>query len=196
MLSKVISLDHLAGNFWRLRLVKPSGFVFQAGQYISLKVHPDGHRRTYSPTSPPSSAHLDLLADVSPMGLGSKFILSLRPGAPINFLGPFGSFVIPDSLFLIRKIFLAGGSGIAPYLSMQASPVLWSLQHKSDTFSLKIPHQIFYTRNRLTKCLSEYPDLRKYHIYLCGSPNYVTSLTKLLLSLGVIPTHLHTEKFV
>lgn len=191
MLSKVISLTQLSQNYWSLRFAKPAGFNFQAGQHISLKVHPDGHRRTYSLSNTPSFPHLELLADVSPMGPGSKLILSLKPGDMIDFIGPFGTFILNSS----NNLFLAGGSGVAPFLSMQAGPILWSLRRKADAFSVK-NSRIFYTRNHLTKYLSKFSDLKNYRIYLCGSPSYVTSLTKILLCLDVEIKNLHTEKFI
>jgi len=88
MHARVIFLKRLSKNYWLLQLTKPEGLNFKAGQYISLKVHPDGHRRSYSLSDPPSSSHMNLLADVSPMGLGSKYILSLHPGSLVDFIGP------------------------------------------------------------------------------------------------------------
>jgi|SRR3989344_5386726 len=190
MQAKVVSLKQLSEHYWRMRLAKPVGFNFKAGQYISLLVHPDGHRRTYSISSPPSTPYLDLLADVTPLGLGSRYILSLNSGGTINFIGPLGKFVKTSD-----GLFLAGGSGIAPYMSMQASSILWSLRRKSDAFPVKNT-QIFYTRQRLTGYLKSLTQVSNSHVYLCGSSSYVTSLTKHLLSLGIDPTRLHTEKFV
>jgi len=189
MQAKVISLTRLSENYWRLHLVRPAGFNFLAGQYVSLLVHPDGHRRTYSLSNPPSR-YLELLADITPMGLGSKFILSLKPGDTVDFIGPMGKFVKTSD-----GLFLAGGSGIAPYLSMQAGPIIWSLRRRSDAFPVK-NSRIFYTRHQLINYLSSLSQVSKSHVYLCGSPSYVTSLSKLLLSLGVDPACLHTEKFV
>lgn len=187
MLSEVISLTQISKNYWILRFAKPTDFNFQAGQHISLRIHPDGHRRTYSLSSPPSAPHLELLADVTPMGLGSRYILSLKSGDTINFIGPLGKFVKTSD-----GLFLAGGSGIAPFLSMQASPILWSLRRKADVFPVKHT-RIFYSRHQLITYLNSQ---NLNHIYLCGSPSYVTSLSKLILSLKVDLTHLHTEKFV
>ena len=188
MQAKVVSLKQLSEHYWRMRLAKPVGFNFKAGQYISLLVHPDGHRRTYSISSPPSTSYLDLLADVTPMGFGSRYILSLNSGDTINFIGPLGKFVKTSD-----GLFLAGGSGIAPYLSMQSSPILWSLRRKSDAFPVKHT-RIFYTRLELTTYLKSH--ISYLNFYLCGSPSYVSGLTKIIISLGVDPTHLHTEKFV
>jgi len=93
-------------------------------------------------------------------------------------------------------LFLAGGSGIAPFLSMRAGPILWSLHRKSEVFDTGLNPLIFYTRDFLTQYLKSIQDLKNYHIYLCGSRPYVSGMTKLLISLGVISTQLHAEKFV
>lgn len=188
MQASVISLDQLSKNYWLLRVTKPESFNFIAGQHISLKVHPEDHRRTYSLSSQPNSPHLDLLADISPMGLGSKFILSLRPGDLIDFIGPMGKFVKASD-----GLFFAGGSGIAPYLSMQAQPILWFLRRKSDYFDTGLNPTVFYSRHKLTSYLKSHIS---NHIYICGSPSYVSGVSKLLLSIGVNPGNLHTEKFV
>ncbi|OGC91937.1 hypothetical protein A2899_01610 [Candidatus Amesbacteria bacterium RIFCSPLOWO2_01_FULL_49_25] len=191
MHARVIFLKRLSKNYWLLQLTKPEGLNFKAGQYISLKVHPDGHRRSYSLSDPPSSSHMNLLADVSPMGLGSKYILSLHPGSLVDFIGPLGKFIKTSD-----GLFLAGGSGIAPFLSMRAGPILWSLHRKSEVFDTGLNPLIFYTRDFLTQYLKSIQDLKNYHIYLCGSRPYVSGMTKLLISLGVISTQLHAEKFV
>ena len=186
MHSKIISLTRLSENYWRLRLAKPVGFNFKAGQYISLLVHPDGHRRTYSISSSPKVQYLELLADVTPMGLGSKYILSLKPNDLIDFIGPMGNFIKKSD-----GLFLAGGSGIAPYMSMKANPVVWSLRRKSDYFDTGLSPTVFYSRHQLTNYLKTHNSYN--NIYLCGSPNYVANNSELLVHTGV---NLYIEKFV
>jgi ferredoxin-NADP reductase len=44
-------------TIFRFEMVQPHRFTFDAGQYLSLKVHPNGTRRSYSLWSDPSNAH-------------------------------------------------------------------------------------------------------------------------------------------
>lgn len=100
-------------------LIKPHRLKFQAGQYVSLKVSGQGERRSYSICSTPDIDHqIDLLIDSSPGGLGVKFLQDLDFGAEIEVMAPMGQFVIPENLSADHLIFVATGSGVAPFKSI------------------------------------------------------------------------------
>lgn len=120
-------------------LVRPHTFVFQAGQYVSIKVAADGTRRSYSIVSRPDVDHgFELLIDTAPQGLGTQYLMNLTFGQEIELLAPMGRFslsqapavdeanpeVTPDK----SLVFVATGSGIAPFRSM----VMDQLQVKQD----------------------------------------------------------------
>lgn len=96
-------------------------FCFNAGQYVVLHLAIDGAAvaRSYSVSSPPTRP-LDLHITVkrTPDGLVSNWLHdNLRAGDEINIEGPRGSFKL-DGLPGEKPLFLAGGSGITPLMSM------------------------------------------------------------------------------
>jgi ferredoxin-NADP reductase len=100
-----------------LRMVDPPELRFEAGQWISVPFGPKTVR-AYSMVSPPGSGRtLTLSVDVSPGGLGSRWVRGLAPGDPVEFKGPTGGFVVtradPRAL-----LFVAEEIGIVPIRSI------------------------------------------------------------------------------
>src|SRR6476659_1122349 len=105
-----------------LTLREPKEIAFKAGQFISFDVPKDGFpypvTRPYSIASPPFiSDRLLLLFNLIPGGPGSTYLHGLREGDPMTFKGPAGSFFLRDDLNK-RILFVATGTGIAPFRSM------------------------------------------------------------------------------
>lgn len=144
---KVLEKKQLAGNFWELSIER-GGLLFEAGQYVSLKVNEEGERRSYSLASSPDETNLTIMADVTPMGLGSKYILGLNVGDEIEILGPLGMFMVTEEqrAETTRGFVLVGtGSGIAPLRAMvrdllinkkEKRPVQlnWGMRYEQDLF--------------------------------------------------------------
>lgn len=104
---------------YSFELVEPHRLEFQAGQYVSIKVSDQGERRAYSICSTPDIKHqFDLLIDSSPGGVGVQFFQNLEFGAEIEALAPMGQFMVPEDLVADELVFVATGSGIAPFKSM------------------------------------------------------------------------------
>jgi NAD(P)H-flavin reductase len=129
-------------------LIKPHRLEFQAGQYVSVKVNEQGERRCYSIISTPEIDHrFNLLVDISPDGIGSRFFKNIQFGAEIDILAPVGRFVIPDDLAVDDLVFVAIGAGIAPFKSMiedqlrnkqdqRQITLYWGMRHPEDLFWL------------------------------------------------------------
>lgn len=107
-----------------LRLVSPRGFLppFQAGQYVNLFVEVEGVRtsRPYSISSSPTQVgHWDLTVRRTADGFVSNWLLDRgQVGDTLESSGPAGNFTY-NPLFHGRDlVFLAGGSGITPFMSM------------------------------------------------------------------------------
>lgn len=99
----------------RLELIEPYRLEFTAGQYISLAIG-EGERRSYSIVSTPATQHgVDLLVDVEPGGKGSTYLKNLKPGDEVEFMAPLGIFTVAAEP---KLLFVATGSGIAPFKSM------------------------------------------------------------------------------
>ncbi|TIT24984.1 MAG: hybrid-cluster NAD(P)-dependent oxidoreductase [Mesorhizobium sp.] len=96
-------------------------FCFSAGQYVVVHLRIEGAAvtRSYSVSSPPTRP-LDLQITVkrTPGGLVSNWLHNnLKPGDGIEIEGPLGSFNL-DDLPHGKSLFLSGGSGITPVMSM------------------------------------------------------------------------------
>ncbi len=100
---------------------KPDDFNYTAGQYISLSVDPPeiagpgGTMRELSIASAPYENEL-VFALRYRETLAKRQFLELIPGDSAFIQGPFGSFGLSDDAKPV--VFLAGGIGIVPFLSM------------------------------------------------------------------------------
>jgi ferredoxin-NADP reductase len=107
-----------------LRLVSKNHCLppFQAGQYIALYLDVNGIRtgRPYSISSPPNQAgYYDITVRRMESGLVSNFLMDvIKPGDMIQSSGPDGQFVYNPLIFDKKLVFIAGGSGITPFMSM------------------------------------------------------------------------------
>lgn len=208
----------------RLRLVTPAEIAFRAGQFIQLLVAPRVLRQ-YSLCSPPSKkGEVELCADVSPGGEGSRFIEQLATGDVFRFRGPFGVFVLPEQA-PEGLLFVATGAGIAPIRSMisdllsrpavptlrllfgnrSADAILYDsefreLARRGTAFqyipTLSEPPSTWTgERGRVTDALSRWPELPRSPIYICGSPAMVDDVRRVLRARGVPEENVHFEKF-
>ena len=130
-------------------LIEPHRLKFQAGQYISIKIFDQGERRSYSICSTPDNQHqFDLLVDCFPGGPGVKFLQSLEFGAEVEVLAPMGQFMVPEDLTADHLVFVATGSGVAPFKSMiedqlrnkqnqRQITLHWGMRQAADLFWLE-----------------------------------------------------------
>jgi ferredoxin-NADP reductase/ferredoxin len=93
---------------------------FRAGQHINLTVEIDGRRRTrcYSPASAEGALLVELTVGRHDGGLVSTYLCDhARPGMVVGLDSVGGDFVLPESRPR-RILFVSGGSGITPVMSM------------------------------------------------------------------------------
>jgi len=109
----------LSTNAFELSLARPEGFAFRAGQHVRLQSQ--GLERDYSLTSGPKEARLALCIRHVPEGALTPFLASLEPGAELAFSGPRGHFAFRPSGR--PAVFVATGTGIAPFAAMVRSGV-------------------------------------------------------------------------
>src|SRR5262249_38849243 len=96
---------------------KPLGFV--PGQWLSLtQTKPDGEEitRAYSIASAPDGGRFALCLNRVQGGFMSNYLCDLPVGTGISVQGPFGNFILRPPLR--DTIFIATGTGIAPFRSM------------------------------------------------------------------------------
>ena len=94
---------------------------FRAGQYVNVHVEVGGVRtsRPYSISSAPGVDHLDLTVRDVPDGFVAPYLLtSVEVGDHLESSGPTGCFYHEPLSHGDDLVFLAGGSGITPLMSM------------------------------------------------------------------------------
>ena len=106
------------------RLVSPNGYLppFQAGQYINLFVDIGGIRtsRPYSISSPANqSGYYEIAVRRVEDGFVSSYLLdTVKTGHRFESTAPTGNFYYNPLFHGDDLVFLAGGSGITPFMSM------------------------------------------------------------------------------
>src|SRR2546430_10729878 len=97
-----------------------SRFGFVTGQWLSFQqVKPDGEEltRAYSISSPPGDdARFALCLNRVQDGFMSNFLCDMKEGDEIQCQGPFGDFILRPPMR--DAVFIATGTGIAPFRSM------------------------------------------------------------------------------
>jgi ferredoxin-NADP reductase len=146
-----------------IRLTRPDGFEFSAGQFIAVRVRVDGKdcSRCYSVSSAPH-VHGYLEISVKRHGLVSNALhVMARPGALLSVRSPNGAFTYPSGDD--RPIVLvAGGVGITPLISMlrhavhaepaRAVTLLYSARTEAD----------FAFKDEIAALVRRHPQARAY----------------------------------
>lgn len=129
--TKVIEISEIAEKTLAVKLEKPAGFSFEAGQYSVLAVpkliveDSRGVNRCMSIASAPYEDHLLFAMRVSESGY-KQTIAQLAPGDEVLVGAPIGHFtLLPNDSRPVA--FLAGGIGITP-----ARSILRQANHDSD----------------------------------------------------------------
>jgi Na+-transporting NADH:ubiquinone oxidoreductase subunit F len=105
-----------------LNLLEPDSIKFKPGQYVQVKI-PAGRGFEYRAYSIASETKYKdrIMLDVRLIegGLGSTYLHSLKEGDEVEFVGPYGEFVVKDTDKEI--ICVAGGVGLCPIRSIISS---------------------------------------------------------------------------
>jgi len=113
-------------------------FGFVAGQWMSFKTtKPDGEEitRAYSIASPPSEDNrFALCLNRVQDGFTSNYLCDMEAGAEIACQGPFGDFTLRPPMR--DTIFIATGTGIAPFRSMLHWLLAEETRHQGKQLSL------------------------------------------------------------
>jgi len=125
-------------------------FGFVAGQWLSFKTNkPDGEEitRAYSIASPPGEDNrLALCLNRVQDGFMSNFLCDMKGGEEISCQGPFGDFTLRPPLR--DTVFIATGTGVAPFRSMLhwllADPVRHQDKQLSLLFGNRTEGDIYY----------------------------------------------------
>jgi ferredoxin-NADP reductase len=145
---------------------------FLAGQYVN--VFADATSRPYAISSSPANLdHYDLTVRSVPNGRISNYLIgTLSVGDTLNTTGPMGSFYYNPLAHGDNLIFIAGGSGVAPAMSMirditdHQLPISFHLIYGS-----RAADDIIFAA-ALDKIAGDYPNIRVDHVILGPDPTW------------------------
>lgn len=141
----VVATDTLA-----VRVTKPVGFAFKPGQHVDLAIEEPsetdglGNTRTLSVASAPYEQELLFITRLRDTAF-KRELSALEIGADnLSIDGPFGSMTLQSNQDR-PAVFLAGGIGITPFLSMIRHVVQQGLPHDVTLFySNRTPEDTVY----------------------------------------------------
>jgi len=120
-MSKVINVQVLkkemhSDNVLFLYMNKPKGFEYQAGQFVELRLRKSGEWYSFTLASAPLEEKLFIVTRVRESEFKQN-LLKLGAGDEVELTGPWGNFILSDSL-PPQLVFLAGGLGVNVFRSM------------------------------------------------------------------------------
>lgn len=197
--------------------------VFLPGQYVNIDVPGSGQHRSYSFSSAPGSTCMRFFIKQVPGGLMSTWLSNASAQTQVQITGPLGSFYLrPASRPLLM---LAGGTGLAPFLSMLEVLAAQELVHpihliygvtrdqdlvmvdRLEDYAVRIPGFTFTTcvadpqtthprQGYVTQHMA--PEVLhdgNVDVYLCGPPPMVDAVQKHFSAAALEPAHFYYEKF-
>ncbi|MBF5006751.1 benzoate 1,2-dioxygenase electron transfer component BenC [Diaphorobacter caeni] len=198
--------------------------AFLPGQYVNIHVPGSGQHRSYSFSSAPGAGRMTFLIKHVDSGLMSTWLKeSAASGQALKMTGPLGSFYLrPVTRPLL---FLAGGTGLAPFLSMlevlaaqkseQPVHMIYGVTRDQDLvlvdrledYAKRVPGFTFTTcvadantAHERQGYVTQHMPAQALHggnvdVYLCGPPPMVDAVQKHFKSEGITPASFHYEKF-
>ena len=197
--------------------------VFLPGQYVNIGVPGSGQHRSYSFSSAPGSRRMTFMIKQVPGGLMSGWLGSTAAGQPLQMTGPLGSFYL--RAVTRPLLFLAGGTGLAPFLSMlevlaaqdlkQPVHLIYGVTRDQDLvmvdrladYARRIPGFTYatcvadpQTTHPQQGYVTQHMPPQVLHagnvdVYLCGPPPMVDAVQKYFKAEGLALASFHYEKF-
>ena len=200
-----------------ITLCLPTRATWEPGQYALVRVAPY-QWRPYS-LATPSGRIVRLLVDTRTRGHGAAWATHAVPGDQVTLELPYGHFLHdaatgdthPDDTPRRRRIFIATGTGIAPFLAefSDAARANDTLIVGYSTTSDDLTSRLTATLPRVVTCISREDAPGCFHgrvthylrahgidphadYYVCGSPLMVADVARLIRDAG---GRVHTESF-
>lgn len=218
MLTSVVSCQELSPRVKKIVLEKPKDFTFLPGQFVMVSI--PGHRnangvlikKAFSIASAPKADHIELCVAQVPNGMFSPKLCSLTKGEKVDIEGPFGKFFLKEPVE-DHTLFVAGGTGIAPLMSMIRTIVstdpkkplqLFFGMRTSEDFLYREELELYSNVSITTATSREesdnhgyiqqfLPDLAAIETYICGPPQMVRETQDVLLNQGFSKEQIHKE---
>jgi CDP-4-dehydro-6-deoxyglucose reductase len=224
--AQVLEVQALSSRVLRIRLSRPAGFAYSAGQFIQLVRPADGIMRPYSLASTPDELFLELHVALLPQGKLSSWLADAE-GQQVTLRGPYGEcFYVQEPV--PRPLLLVGtGTGLAPLygvlrtaLAAGHSAAMRLIHGAADAEGLYLWSAIraLAGTHRQLECMgsvqggAEAPGMSReplqtlvqqcglpladVRIYLCGNPDFVRNLRKQLYLAGTPLARIHADPFL
>lgn len=171
---KLLRHETVAEGTMAFYFEKPAGFQFKAGQSADLtlieppEMDAAGGTRAFSLVSAPYQDHLACATRMRDSAF-KRILRDLAPGAALRLAGPFGSFTLHNNTTR-PAVFLAGGIGITPFVSMLRQAAHDTLSHRLYLFySNKRPEDAAFLdellalqeRNPNYRCIATMTEMEK-----------------------------------
>lgn len=135
---EVVSNERVTHDMAHLvvRLIEPEAVKFFPGQYVDFHVPGSEQTRSFSManTSSLESGQLEFVIKIYPGGLFSEFLdTKVAVGDRLDVVGPYGMFMLrnrPEA----DLVFVGGGAGMAPILSLLRSMAERGIERKATFF--------------------------------------------------------------
>tara|TARA_R110002072_G_scaffold303037_1_gene491670 strand:+ start:5579 stop:6607 length:1029 start_codon:yes stop_codon:yes gene_type:complete len=156
--AEVIDVAAATHDIRVLRLRLPGErLVFSAGQYATLTA-PGAPPRDYSMANPPGADHLEFHIRRVPDGATSQVIHGLQVGDRVEIEGPRGAAHLRP-LHAGPMLAVAGGSGLAPILSILASAIDLGMRQPIRVYLGAREERDLYGRELLDDLAAQHGDL-------------------------------------
>jgi propane monooxygenase reductase component len=222
--TRVEAVEELTSDIRRLHLSVQDDepFIFRPGQYVDIHVpgHEDEHR-SFSMANT-NLGELEFMIKLYPGGRFSGMLAdgAIKPGDELTVTGPYGVFTLRSSSPR-RLLFIGGGAGMAPILSLLRSlsqsgsdreaTYYYGARTEADLFHLQelsgLPCGFIPACSEdsngwagesglITDVVDRLEgDLAEVDAYVCGPPPMVEAAIALLEARGVPEAHIYFDKF-
>ena len=204
---------HLTDTTYVLE-VERNGMNFEAGQHILMGNANSIHKREYSIYSGTNDQNLELLIKEVENGTVSKNLKKLNQGDHLEIEGPLGFFTI-DRKYIEQKrkfLFVASGTGIAPFHSMVKSipgidyTILHGVRHSFEAYEKETYEKDKYIlcttadnegdfHGRVTDYIRQHDFDKDTICFFCGNFNMIREGMSLLEKKGIPSNQLHAEVY-
>ena len=195
--SELIERRWLSNKSFEITLTKPKSFEYLPGQWIRLIHH--SVERDYSLVSSPADPNVALCIRNIEGGILSPGLSNAPVGSCFKFNGPHGYFTFRPSTR--PAVFVATGTGLAPYVSMARSGVagfilLHGVRSAEDLYYASVLKSAAkqyvpciseagrssgeYFRGRVSDYLQKHLAPGLYDFYLCGRGEMIRDVTFLV----------------
>ena len=218
----VISAEQVAADIIRLEVQVDDEVNFEPGQYVHIRPMGSSITRSYSMSNVPGINQLEFFIRLVEGGEFSQWLVGAKAGDLLELSRPRGTFFLRDEDR--PRLFVAGGTGIAPFLSMLRVIASQDSKHCTTVLVGARTSDHLIAMKELSELKAKIPELRlevatekgthsdshtgyatdlitrlnldpRTRVYLCGPPPMVEAGRKAAMSAGLNRTDVLCERF-